>query len=88
MQQNIYVMIDGKSCFYQPIKNNKTTYENISKIPTAQKGDYTTGCLLNYVYIRNSYKMIAIDLSKGQALDAHPRAIQKVNFTSNFRSCK
>ena len=81
-------MIDGKSCFHQPIKNNKATYENISKIPTVQKGDYTTGCLLNYVYIRNSCKMIAIDLSKGQALDAHPRAIQKVNFTSNFRSCK
>ena len=28
--------------------------------------------------------MIAIDLSKQQALDADPRASQQVNFTANF----
>ena len=28
--------------------------------------------------------MIAIDLSKQQALDANPRAIQQINFTANF----
>ena len=28
--------------------------------------------------------MIAIDLSKQQALDADPRAIQQINFTSNL----
>ena len=28
--------------------------------------------------------MIAIDLSKGQALDADPRSIQKINFTANL----
>ena len=28
--------------------------------------------------------MIAIDLSKQQALDADPRAIQQVNFTANL----
>ena len=28
--------------------------------------------------------MIAIDLRKQQALDADPRAIQKINFTSNL----
>ena len=28
--------------------------------------------------------MIAIDLSKQQALDAHPRAIQHINFTANL----
>ena len=27
--------------------------------------------------------MIAIDLSKQQALDADPRAIQQINFTAN-----
>ena len=30
------------------------------------------------------YKMIAIDLSKQQALDADPRAIQQINFTANL----
>ena len=28
--------------------------------------------------------MIAIDLSKQQALDTDPRAIQKINFTANL----
>ena len=28
--------------------------------------------------------MIAIDLSKKQALDSHPRAIQQMNFTANL----
>ena len=28
--------------------------------------------------------MIAIDLSKKQALDANPKAIQRVNFTANL----
>ena len=28
--------------------------------------------------------MIAIDLSKEQALDADPRAIQQINFTANL----
>ena len=28
--------------------------------------------------------MIAVDLSKQQALDADPRAIQQVNFTANL----
>ena len=28
--------------------------------------------------------MIAIDLSKQQALNADPRAIQQINFTANF----
>ena len=28
--------------------------------------------------------MIAVDLSKQQALDADPRAIQQINFTENF----
>ena len=28
--------------------------------------------------------MIAVDLSKQQALDANPKAIQKINFTANL----
>ena len=32
----------------------------------------------------DTYKMIAGDLSKQQALDADPRAIQQINFTANL----
>ena len=33
---------------------------------------------------KDHYKMIAIDLSKPQALDADPRSIQQINFTVNL----
>ena len=32
----------------------------------------------------DTYKMIAVDLSKQQALNADPRAIQQTNFTANL----
>ena len=59
-------------------------YENIRKIATDKGDDYTTGCLLDYSYFNQDYKMIAIDLIKQQALDADPRAIQQINFTANL----
>ena len=51
------------------------TYESVQKITTGQGDDYTTGCLLGYNYFKK-HKMIATDLSKQQALDADPKAIQ------------
>ena len=81
--KNYNVIIAGKNFFDQPVKNNKVTYENIRKIATGQRNDYTTGCLSDYISFKN-YKMIAIDLSKQQALDADPKAIQQINFTANL----
>ena len=77
-------MINGENVFDQPIKNNKVTNDNIRKIDIGQGDDNTTGCLLDYLYFRNTYKMIAVDLSRQQALDADPRAIQQINFTANL----
>ena len=77
-------MTDGKNFFNQPIKSNKVTYENIRKIATGKDDDYTTGCLLDYIYFKNYYKMIAADLRKQQALDADPEAIQQINFKANL----
>ena len=79
-------MIDGKNFFDQPINSMNKTYENIRKIAIGQGDDYTTGCLLDYSYFKDHYKMIAIDLSKQQALDADPRSIQQINFTANLES--
>ena len=76
--KNYNVMINGENAFDQPIKDNKVTYEKIRKVATGQGDDYTTGCLLDYPYFKDTYKMIAVDLSKQQALDADPRAIQQL----------
>ena len=77
-------MIDGKNFFDQPINSMTKTYENIRKIATGQGDDYTTSCLLDYCYFKDHYKMTAMYLSKQQALDANPRAIQQINFIANL----
>ena len=77
-------MINGENFFDQPIKNNKITYDNIRKIAIGQGDDNRTGGLLDYSYFTNTYKMIAVDLSRQQALDADPRAIQQINFTGKL----
>ena len=57
------IMVNGENFFDQPIKNNKVTYENIRNVATSQGDDYTTGCLLDYPYFKDSYKMIGVYLS-------------------------
>ena len=82
-------MIDGQNFFYQPVKTNLITSESIQKIATCEAVDYRNGCLLDYNYFKNYYKMMEIKSSKQQALDDNPKAIQKVNFTGNLsRSSK
>ena len=56
------------------------TNNNIKKIATGQGDDWSTACLLDYNYFKDHCKMIAIDLSKQQALDADPKAIQQIIF--------
>ena len=77
------VVTDGKKFFDQLVKSYIKTYENTSKITTGQGDDYATGCLLDYNYFIK-HKMIAIDLSKQQALDTDPKAMQQINFTGNL----
>ena len=77
------VIIDERNFFDQPIKNDFKTYDNIRKISTDQGDDYITGCVLDYNYFKEHYRLIAIDLSKQQKLDADPKAIQQINFTEN-----
>ena len=84
-------MIFGINFFDQPVKNNLKTYDNIWKITTSQRDDYTTGCVLGYNYFNKYYKIIAIDLSKQQALNANPKTLQKNEFYRKYssgRKCK
>ena len=52
---------------------------NIRKITTGQRDDYRTLYLLDY--LKNYYKMIAIDMSKQQELYSDPKENQQINFT-------
>ena len=80
---NYNVMINGKNFLDKPISTQEKRYEELRRLTIGQGDDYTTGCLLDYDYAVNKYKIIGIDLSKQQALDADPRAIQQINFTGD-----
>ena len=77
-------MIYGTNFFDQPIKDDLKSYNNIRKIATRQGDDYTTGCSLNYPYFKKYYKLIAIDLSKQQKVDADAKSIKQIEFTGDL----
>ena len=69
-------MIDGLNFFDQSVRNDLITSDKIEQIATDVGDHYTTGCLLDFNYFKNYYKMIAIDLSKQQAIGSDPKALQ------------
>ena len=78
--KNYNVLIDGRNFYDQPINDIVKQYDEVRKVSTGYDDDYTTGCLLDYAYFKDNYKLIAVDLSKQKALDADPRAIQQTVF--------
>ena len=42
--------------------------------------------LRDYNYVKEHYKMVAIDLSKQKGLNSDPKAIQQINFTGNLEN--
>ena len=73
-------MIDGRNFYDQPVNDLIKRYDEVRKVSTGQFDDYTTGCLLDYAYFKDNYRLIAVDLSKQNALDADLRAIQQIVF--------
>ena len=53
-----------KKFYDQAINDLIKQYDEVRKISTGQGDYYTTGCLLDFVYFKNNYKLIAADLSK------------------------
>ena len=51
--RDLNVLIDGKSFFDLPVKNEQQAYEKT--IETSNKNDYTTGNLLNIFYFKKIY---------------------------------
>ena len=80
MTKNYNVLIDGRIFYDQPINDLIKQYDEVKKVSTGYGDDYTTGCLLDYAYFKDNYRLIAVDLSKQKALDADPRAIQQIVF--------
>ena len=77
---NYNILIDGKNFYDQPINDIIKQYDEIRKVSIGYGDDYITGCLLDYAYSKDNYRLIAVDLNKQKALDADPRAIQQIVF--------
>ena len=71
------VIIDGTPFFEIPVKNKEGTYEKVIEI--SKNNDHNTGNLLDYEYFKDSYKLIAIDLSKQSELE-NSDTKQQINF--------
>ena len=78
--KNYNVLIDGRNFYDQPINDIIKQYDEVRKVSTGYGDDYTTGCLLDYAYFKDNYRLIAVDLNKQNALDADLRAIQQTGF--------
>ena len=72
--KDINVLIDGKSFFDLPIKNEKETYEKI--VDMSNNNNYMIGNLIDFAHYKENCKLIAIDLSK----EAKIKDPQQINF--------
>ena len=52
-------MIDGRNFYDQPINNLIKQYYELRKTSIGQVDDYSTGCLLDYVYFKENYGLNA-----------------------------
>ena len=55
---------------------------------TGQGDYYTTRCLLDYTFFKENYKLIAVDISNQQKLEADTKPMQQVNFTESLEQSK
>ena len=62
--KNYNVLIDWRNFYDQPINDLTKQYDEIKKVSTGYGDDYTTGCLLDYAYFKDNYRLIAVALSK------------------------
>ena len=84
--KNYNAIINGKNLYDQAIDSDIKRFEEIRKLTTEEGEDYTTGCLLDYEYVKNHYRLIAVDLSRQKELDADPEAIQQIEFVGQLKN--
>ena len=83
--QNELLIVVMSSSMEKTIDSDIKRYEEIRKLTAGQGEDYTTGCLLDYDYIKNHYRLMAVDLSRQKELDAYPKSIQQIEFVGQLK---
>ena len=77
--KNYNAFVNGKNFNYQLIDSDTKQYKEIRKLKTAPGEDYSTGCLLDYEYIKiiiDWYQM----MSQQKDLDPDSNIIHQIEF--------
>ena len=79
-------MVDERTFFDQSIRNIIKAFGNIEMGQEDCLLDWTesTECLLDYPYINQNDKLIALDLGKQKVHDPNTKAMQHINFSRNL----
>ena len=80
------MIINGKNFYDKAIDSDIKWYEKIRKLTRGRGEDYAIGCLLGYDYIKNHYRLIAVDLSRQKNLDTDPKAIHQIEFVGQLKN--
>ena len=75
--KNYNVIVNGNKFYDHPIDYDIKWHEK-GKLTSGQGENYTTGCLLDYEYIKIHYRLIAVPRSRQEELDAAPKAVQLI----------
>ena len=59
-----YIIINGKNVYEEAVDSDIKRYKQLRKLTLGLGENYTTGCLLDYDYIENYYRLITVDLSR------------------------
>ena len=78
----------GKNVCDKLIFSDLKRQEEIQKLKTGQGEDYATRCFFGYDYIKNHYKIIAVDLSSLKGLDSDLKTIQQTEFVRKLRKTR
>ena len=80
------VILNGKSFYDQSIDSDAKRCKKIRKLATGEGEDCTTGYLLNYDYIKNHYRLIAVDLCRQKELNDDPRSSQQIELVGQLKN--
>ena len=80
------VIINGKKLYDQPNDSDIKRYEETREISTGQDEDYIPWCSLDYDYIKNHYRLIAIDFSRQKELNGDTLAIMQIGIVQQLKN--
>ena len=65
--------------WYKTIQRNK-------EVNNKSGWRFTTGCLIDYDYIKNHFRQFAVDLSRQKELRTDPKAIQEIDLVGQLKN--